>query len=110
MSFILLEKFDAGTISTFGNDDNVVQRGWLVNETAVQLKIFGEKALNIWKKKHKNKEFYIKMTPVKANKSTFGDLPCSNDDSQSLDMSATRDRWQSWPIMEVAVSSYDLML
>ena len=43
------------------------------------------------------------MTAVKANKSTFGDVPSStNDDSQSMDISATRNEWQSWPIVEVA--------
>ena len=45
------------------------------------------------------------MTAVKANKSAFGsDVPCTNDDSQSMDLCATRDKWQSWPIVEVAVS------
>ena len=46
------------------------------------------------------------MTAVNANKSTFGEVPSSNDDSQSMDLCATRNKWQSWPIVEVAVSNY----
>ena len=106
MSYSISERCDSNVISTFGHEDSRVQRGWLVNETVVQLKIFGDKALNIWKKKHKGKDFYIKMTAVNANKSTFGEVPSSNDDSQSMDLCATRNKWQSWPIVEVAVSNY----
>ena len=88
------------------NADQVIQRGWLTNETVVQLKLFGEKSLNIWKKKYRNREFFVKATPVRANKSNMEDptVPSFNDDSQSMDMISTRDKFQSWPIVEVAVS------
>ena len=77
-------------MAEFGNDSKDIQRGWLTSETVVQLKFLGEKALNIWKKRHKGKEFYIKVTPVKA-------------DRQNLEDSLSEDS-QSWPILEVAVS------
>ena len=51
-------------MAEFGNDSKDIQKGWLTSETVVQLKIFGEKALNIWREE---KEFSIKVTPVKAN-------------------------------------------
>ena len=49
------------------------------------------------------------MTPVKANKGqlddSFDGLQSSfSDDSQSMDLYATRDKFQRWPILEVAVS------
>ena len=89
-----------------GANEKAIQRGWLTNETVVQLKLFGDKALNIWKKKYRSCEFFIKVTPVKANKSNDArELQSSfSDDSQSMDMNSTRDKWQSWPIVEVAVS------
>ena len=74
-------------MAEFGNDSKDIQRGWLTSETVVQLKIFGEKALNIWREE---KEFSIKVTPVKA-------------DRQNLEDSLSEDS-QSWPILEVAVS------
>ena len=64
------------------NADQVIQRGWLTNETVVQLKLFGDKSLNIWKKKYRNREFFVKVTPVRANKSNMDDptVPSYNDD------------------------------
>ena len=73
----------------------------------VQLKFLGEKALNIWKKKHKGKEFSIKVTPVKANKQNLEDS--FSEDSQSMDIYTTRDKFQRWPILEVAVSFLDFL-
>ena len=93
-------------MAVFGHaSDEIFQRGWLTSETVVQLKLSGEKGLNVWRKKHQAKEFFIKMTPVKANKSPMEDGVQSSysDDSQSMDISATRDKWPSWPVLEVAV-------
>ena len=98
----LIDRCDPKTVSNFGNDTNDVQRGWLTSETVVQLKFLGEKALNIWKKKHKGKELFIKVTPVKANKQNLEDS--FSEDSQSTDLYSTRDKFQRWPILEVAVS------
>ena len=105
-----LENSDPESKAVFGQAGQEVraQRGWLTSETAVQLKIYGERGLNIWKKKHKNKDFYIKITPIKASLSSNLEdgFQASNfsDDSQSMDMNATRDKYQRWPIVEVAVS------
>ena len=89
-------------MAEFGNDSKDVQRGWLTSETVVQLKFLGEKALNIWKKRHKGKEFYIKVTPVKADRQNLEDT--LSEDSQSMDLNGTRETFQRWPIIEVAVS------
>ena len=107
--FSITEVNDPSDEANFGycnGNEKILQRGWLTNETVVQLKLFGANALNIWKKKYKSREFFIKVTPVRANKSNLEDaVPSSfSDDSQSMDMNSTRDKWQSWPIVEVAVS------
>ena len=86
-------------MAEFGNDSKDIQRGWLTSETVVQLKIFGEKALNIWREE---KEFSIKVTPVKADRQNLEDS--LSEDSQSMDLNGTRDTFQRWPILEVAVS------
>ena len=111
MSSYFVETNDSSVEHNFGfcngDDQQVVQRAWMTHETVVQLKIFGENALNIWKKKYKGRDFFVKVTPVNANKSNMEDSFQStfSDDSQSLDMNATRDKWQTWPIIEVAVSN-----
>ena len=105
LSNFFIDHCDPQTVTTFGNGTNHVQRGWVTSETVVQLKFLGEKALNIWKKKHKGKEFSIKVTPVKANKQNLEDS--FSEDSQSMDIYTTRDKFQRWPILEVAVSFLD---
>lgn len=103
----LAELCDVNREDIFGDvvsEESNSQRGWLTSDTVVQLKLFGEKGLNVWKKKHKAKDFYIKVTPVKGNRSSLEESMSFTDDSQSLDMNATRDKWQRWPIVEVAVS------
>ena len=90
----------------------LIQRGWLINETLVQLKLHGQSALQIWKQKHKNKDFYIKVTPIKTSKSashlsnatTTPSRQNSVDMDESIDISETRSRKKLWPIVEVAVS------
>lgn len=77
------------------------QRGWLVNETLVQLKLHGHNVLQIWKKKHQNKDFYLKVTPVETSKGDPTSPPCSVDQEDSVDISHTRDELKSWPIVEV---------
>ena len=80
------------------------QRGWLVNETLVQLKIHGHNVLQIWKKKHHNKDFYIKVTPIETSKANPTSPQCSFDLEESLDISQTREERKVWPIVEVSVS------
>lgn len=41
----------------------IIQTGWLYQETLVELKLF-ENAVQIWRRKHKDKDFYVKVTPV----------------------------------------------
>lgn len=77
------------------------QRGWLVNETLVQLKLHGHNVLQIWKKKHQSKDFYLKVTPVETSKGDPTSPPCSVDQEESVDISHTRDERKSWPIVEV---------
>ena len=96
------EPCDSQTVAEFGNDSKNIQRGWITSETVVQLKFLGDEALNIWKKRHKGKEFHIKVTPVKANRQNFEDS--LSEDSQSMDLNGARDTFQRWPILEVAVS------
>ena len=86
------------------------QRGWLIHETLVQLKLHGGSALQIWKQKHKNKDLYIKVTPIETSRSSFhegGALSSrqnSIDMEESTDISETREKRKNWPIVEVAVS------
>ena len=90
------------------------QRGWLIHETLVQLKLHGGSALQIWKQKHKNKDLYIKVTPIETSRSSFhegGALSSrqnSIDMEESTDISETREKRKLWPIVEVAVSSYSV--
>ena len=84
-----------------------IQRGWLIHETLVQLKLHGQSALQIWKQKHKNKELYIKVTPIETSASNVSTKTRSRQNSidmeESTDISETRSRRKMWPIVEVAV-------
>ena len=91
------------------------QRGWLIHETLVQLKLHGESinSLQIWKNKHKNKDLYIKVTPIETRRSSLGNAAtsCSRQNSidmmeESTDISQTRENKKIWPVVEVAVIEY----
>ena len=81
----------------------IIQTGWLTTETLVELKLY-ENALNIWKRKHQAKRFFVKVTAVDVkeaqNQSFSVDLP-----EESLDLHETREINKAWPIVNVAVSS-----
>ena len=88
------------------------QRGWLIHETLVQLKFHGGSALQIWKQKHKNKDLFIKVTPIETSKASMnlanegGALSSrqnSIDMEESTDIAETRAKRKVWPIVEVAV-------
>ena len=88
------------------------QRGWLIHETLVQLKLHGgsTNSLQIWKNKHKNKDLYIKVTPIETRRSSLGNAAtsCSRQNSidmmeESTDISQTRANKKIWPVVEVAV-------
>ena len=51
-----------GCITT-GPEQPLVQTGWLVKESLVELKLY-ENAIQIWKRKHREKDFYVKVTPI----------------------------------------------
>ena len=116
MRFEIAERCDASNVSRFGyiggdSNDCKVLNGWLTDDKVVQMKIFGEKSLNIWKKRHKTKDFYIKVTPIRANRSGEDSNGSLGDDSQSVDIMETRDKYQRWPIVEVAkLTSEDFLL
>ena len=85
------------------------QRGWLIHETLVQLKLHGGSALQIWKQKHKNKDLFIKVTPIETSRSSLGEGVTSSrqnsvDMEESTDISDTRAKRKQWPVVEVAVS------
>ena len=84
------------------------QRGWLIHETLVQLKFHGGSALQIWKQKHKNKDLFIKVTPIQTSKANEGGDPLSSrqnsiDMDESIDIADTRAKGKVWPVVEVAV-------
>lgn len=82
------------------SDQKLVQTGWLGKETLVELKLY-EKAIHIWKKKHQDKDLYVKVTPVDvavASQQSF-----SMDLEESLDINETREKNKVWPIVNVAV-------
>ena len=88
----------------------LIQRGWLIHETLVQLKLHQPSALNIWKQKHKNKDLYIKVTPLQTSQSGYefsrrNSRQDSIDMEESIDISETRATRKVWPIVEVAVGS-----
>ena len=92
----------------------LIQRGWLIHETLVQLKLHGSSALQIWKQKHRNKDFYIKITPIENAKSSSTSMSsttaygrhASIDLDESTDISETRTKRKHYPIVEVSVSSF----
>ena len=81
----------------------------MTRSAPVQLKLHGHNVLQIWKKKHHNKDFYIKVTPVETSKGDLTSPPCSIDLEESVDISHTRAERKAWPIVEVMVSFYFLM-
>lgn len=43
------------------------ERGWITNETIVQIKIF-KNALSLWRPRYENRPVYLKVTPINLNK------------------------------------------
>jgi hypothetical protein len=81
----------------------MVHTGWLADDTLVEIKLF-ERAVHIWKRKHEGKDLFVKVTPVDvalANQQSF-----SMDLDESVDISETRARNKSWPLVNVAVSKH----
>ena len=79
-----------------------VQTGWLHHDTLVEFKLY-ERAVHIWKRKHLGKDLFVKVTPVDvamASQASF-----SMDLDESVDISETRARNKSWPLVNAAVST-----
>lgn len=93
---------DPDSIHEFGfinTQESLTQCGWLTKETLVELKLF-EKPVQIWKKKHQNKNLFVKITPVdvkEAGQQSF----CSEMD-ESIDIAETRFKGKSWPVINAA--------
>lgn len=98
-----LDMADPDSIHEFGfinTQESLTQCGWLTKETLVELKLF-EKPVQIWKKKHQNKNLFVKITPVdvkEAGQQSF----CSEMD-ESIDIAETRFKGKSWPVINAAV-------
>ena len=78
-----------------------MQTGWLHHDTLVEFKLY-ERAVHIWKRKHLGKDLFVKVTPVDvamASQASF-----SMDLDESVDISETRARNKSWPLVNAAVS------
>ena len=69
------EPCDVESVADFSTE---FQRGWLTSESIVQLKLFGDNSLNIWKSKFEGQQLCVKVS--------------SSEDSQN------------WSVFEVAVS------
>ena len=84
------------------NHVTYVQTGWLHHDTLVEFKLY-ERAVHIWKRKHLGKDLFVKVTPVDvamASQASF-----SMDLDESVDISETRARNKSWPLVNAAVSN-----
>ncbi|KAF6215207.1 hypothetical protein GE061_009959 [Apolygus lucorum] len=80
----------------------MISRGWLTTETAIQLKLFNNN-LQIWKSKLKNQRIFVKVTPINLARSSISqDMP-SADDGLSLETMDISDKTEGWPVVEVAV-------
>ena len=69
------EPCDVESVADFSTE---FQRGWLTSESIVQLKLFGDNSLNMWKSKFEGQQLCVKVS--------------SSEDSQN------------WSVFEVAVS------
>ena len=107
MRILLIEVPDDSLVHNFGFisalNRSDVQMGWLCAETLVELKLH-DNAIEMWKKRHKNKDLFVKITPVDVNQAQHNQQQSlSLDLDESLDVSLTRANAKSWPIVQVAV-------
>ncbi|XP_014259991.1 glycerophosphocholine phosphodiesterase GPCPD1-like isoform X2 [Cimex lectularius] len=86
----------------FYDNKEKLDRGWLTTETAIQLKLFGEH-LQIWKSKLKDKDIFIKVTPINLSRANSLTQPEMADDGLSLETMDISDKKEGWPITEIAV-------
>ncbi|KAJ9595971.1 hypothetical protein L9F63_012864, partial [Diploptera punctata] len=90
----------------FGQYDsnNMVDRGWLTTETVVQIKLFGDDAIQLWKRKLQGRKIYVKLTPlVLSRKKTLDFIPVENLLEESMDTQDVTERSDVWPLAEVTV-------
>ena len=81
------------------------QSGWLCWETLVELKLFEERAVHLWRRKHQDRALSIKLTPVDVDVA-LGMRMGSTDSmlEESVDVTEVRERKKAWPSITVAVS------
>ncbi|XP_059475677.1 glycerophosphocholine phosphodiesterase GPCPD1-like isoform X2 [Neocloeon triangulifer] len=102
-------------VDEFGLVGNLqhVERGWLTAETVIQLKIFGDEPIKMWKRRLLNKQVLVKVTPVNL---VAGSAPerlakageLSLDESMdTLELSGNNGERSSWPITELSVMDED---
>ncbi len=105
------DRCDVSVIHDFGllnNNDaasSAIQTGWLGTDTLLELRLY-EDALQIWKKKHADKELFLKVTAIDVELANQGrSMSLDIGDDVSVDIAETRDKQKSWPIVNVAVSN-----
>ena len=105
-----LDRCDVSAVHDFGRTGpgraSLVQTGWLGLDTLVELKVYEPDSIRIWKKKHADKELYIKVTPVDV--ALAAQQSFSVDLDESVDISETRMRNKAWPLVNVAVRHFSL--
>uniref|UniRef100_A0A0A9Y8A0 Glycerophosphocholine phosphodiesterase GPCPD1 n=1 Tax=Lygus hesperus TaxID=30085 RepID=A0A0A9Y8A0_LYGHE len=80
----------------------MISRGWLTTETAIQLKLFNNN-LQLWKSKLKNQKIFVKVTPINLTRNSITQDIQSADDGLSLETMDISDKTEGWPVVEVAV-------
>lgn len=102
---VFQEEKDKCNIATFGEvwGQTRIEAGWLVQDYAVQLKLstsnINGDPIVMWKKKYKNKQVRVKVTPIQ-NSSESGHY---HEDTTDLGDSRPHETKNPWPFMEVAV-------
>ncbi|CAB3361909.1 Hypothetical predicted protein [Cloeon dipterum] len=102
-------------LEEFGLVDGLqqVERGWLTSETVIQLKLFGEEPIKMWKRRLLNKQVLVKVTPVTISAGNAPDRlaktsELSLDESMdTLELSGNSSEKNVWPITELSVINED---
>ncbi|KAL7632490.1 UNVERIFIED_CONTAM: hypothetical protein RMT77_017203 [Armadillidium vulgare] len=104
-------------VQSFGyiNEYYKVDQGWLNKEYSLFLKLGRSNLHNdpiiLWKKKHKNKKCFLKVTPIDISKTSSIDpmMELPTDDSTEVELMELRTKSKSLlPIVEVSVLKEDM--
>ncbi|BES89148.1 Glycerophosphoryl diester phosphodiesterase family [Nesidiocoris tenuis] len=97
-----MQALEPDTLGYYNNKE-LISRGWLTTETAIQLKLFNNN-LQIWKSKLKNHRIFVKVTPISLTRSSVSqDVSLAADDGLSLETMDISDKIEGWPVVEVGV-------